>query len=125
MRDVLVFQLQLLARRMRRVDDEHVRPLDEAFQNLRRMWRFQIESQSPLVAIVQVPGIIIVGLGLRRNLIADSPGVTRWRFDLDNVRAKVGQDHRGAGPAMKLDRSTTFNPEKIFSVVIGCLLATR
>ena len=35
LRDILVLQLQLLTRRMRRVDDQHVRPLDEPFQNLR------------------------------------------------------------------------------------------
>ena len=62
------------------------------------LWRFQIERQSPLVAIVQVPGIVVVGSRLGRNLVPDSPCVTRGRFNLDHVSAKIGQDHGGARP---------------------------
>ena len=48
--------------------------------------------------------------------MTDSPCVAGWRFDLYNISAEIGQDHGSAGPAMKLDRSTTFSPEKILSL---------
>ena len=76
------------------VDDQHIGPLDEPFENLPRVSRLQIESQSPLVAIVQVPGIVILGARLRRDLVSNPPQIARGRFDLDHISAKVGQDDR-------------------------------
>ena len=41
-RDVLVFEAELLARRVRRIDDQHIGPLDQPPQDFRRTGRFQI-----------------------------------------------------------------------------------
>src|SRR2546425_2711270 len=94
---VLIGQLQSLACWMGGVDDQHVCPLDQSLENLPRLGRFQVECQSPLVAIVQMPGIVLGGAGLGRNLVPNSPGVARGRLDLDDVGAEVGQDHRRPG----------------------------
>ena len=50
-----------------RVDDQHVRPLDQPFQNLPCVWRLQIERHSALVAIVEMPRIVIVRSRLWRK----------------------------------------------------------
>src|SRR5215813_5580936 len=81
---------------MWRVDDHHIRPFDEPFENLSRAGGFQIHSHSAFVAIVQMPGIVVLGAGLRRDLEYNSLRVARWRFNLDHVSAKVGQYHRRA-----------------------------
>ena len=83
---------------MRRVDDEHVGPFHQPLENLLSARRFQIERDAALVAVGQVKGIGILRLRLRGDLVADSPHVAAGRFDFDHLGAKVGQDHRGAGP---------------------------
>ena len=81
---------------MRRVDDQDIGPLDQPPQNALRLGRLQIERQSALVAIVEVPGIVVLGARLRRDLVSYPPGIAGRRFDLDHVGAEVGQDHRGS-----------------------------
>jgi hypothetical protein len=61
---------------MRRVDDEHVGPFDELLENLLCARGFQIERDAALVAVGQVPGIGILRLRLRRDLV---PDVSRGR----------------------------------------------
>ena len=70
--DIVVFELQLLACGMRRVDDEHVGPFDQPLENLLSARRFQIERDAALVAVGQVPGIGVLRLRLRRDLVPDS-----------------------------------------------------
>ena len=82
---------------MRRVDDEHVGPLDQPLENLLSARRFQIERDAALVAVGQVPGIGVLRLRLRRDLVPHSPAVAGGRLHFDDIGAKVGQDHRGAG----------------------------
>src|SRR5262245_50756486 len=41
-----------------------------------------------------MPGIVVLGAGLRRDLEYNPLQVTSGRLNLDNVSAKVGQDHR-------------------------------
>src|SRR5262245_55752717 len=43
-----------------------------------------------------MPGIVVLGAGLRWDLEYHPLQVTRGRFNLDHVSAKVGQDHRRA-----------------------------
>src|SRR6202035_457296 len=81
---------------MRGVDDEHVGPFDELLENLLGAGGFQIERDAALVAVGQVPGIRILRLRLRRNLVPYPPGVTGRRLDFDDVGAEVGQDDSGA-----------------------------
>ena len=68
--DVVIFELQSLARGMRGVDDEHVGPFDELLEHLLGARRFQIERHAALVAVGEVPGIGILRLRLRRDLDA-------------------------------------------------------
>ena len=96
LRNIVIFELQFLARRMRRVDDQHVGPFDQPLENLLGARRFQIERHAALVAIGQVPGIGVFRLRLRRDLVTMSPEVAVGRLNLDDVSAKVGQDHGGA-----------------------------
>jgi hypothetical protein len=44
LRDVVIFELQFLARRMRCIDDEYVGPFDEPLENLLRARRFEIDG---------------------------------------------------------------------------------
>ena len=74
--------------------------------------RFQIERDAALVAVVQVTGIGILGLRLRRDLVPDSPHIAGGRFDFDHVRAKVGQDHRGAGTGDEARKVHDFQSRK-------------
>src|SRR6266704_1586502 len=71
--DMVIVELEFLARGMWRVDDEHVRPLGQALDNFCRVRRFEINRYPTLVAIVQVPHVGILGLWLGRNLVPDSP----------------------------------------------------
>src|SRR6266704_538035 len=73
LRDMIIVELEFLARGMWRVDDEHVRPLGQALDNFCRVRRFEINRYPTLVAIVQVPHVGILGLWLGRNLVPDSP----------------------------------------------------
>ncbi len=82
---------------MRRIDDEHVGPFDELFDDLRCARRFQIERHAALVAVGQMPGIGILRLRLRGNLVPVSPQIAVRRLHLDHVGAEIGQDHGGAG----------------------------
>src|SRR5258708_7297865 len=82
---------------MRRVDDEYVGPLDELLENLRSARGFQIERDATLVAVGQVPGIGVLRLRLRRDLVPMPPEVAARRLHFDDLGAKVRQDHRGAG----------------------------
>ena len=81
---------------MRRVDDEHVGPFDELFENLLGRRRFQVDRHAALVAVGQVPG---VGLfrKRRRDLLPVPPELAAWRLHFDHVSAEVGQDDGGAG----------------------------
>src|SRR5262249_29735989 len=90
LRNILIFQLQLLARVMWCVDDEHVGPLHESFENFSRVGRFQIESNPPLVAIGQMPLISVFGERLWRKPVPVSPRFTLGWFDFDYVSAEVG-----------------------------------
>ncbi len=92
--DVVVFELQPLARGMGRVDDEHVGPFDELLKNLLGARGFQVERQAPLVAVVQVPLIGILRLRLRRDLVRNSPELAGRRLHFDDLRSKIGQDPR-------------------------------
>ncbi len=96
MRHVVIFELQFFARGVRGVDDEHVGPFDELLENLLGAGGFQIERDAALVAIGQVPGIGIIRLRLRRNLVPYPPEVAGRRLDFDDVGAEVGQDDSGA-----------------------------
>ena len=82
---------------MRRVDNEHVGPLNQSLQHLLGARRFQIERHAALIAIGQVPGISVAGLRLRRDLVPYSPQVAIRRLHFDDVGAEVGQDHGGTG----------------------------
>src|SRR6476646_8761498 len=90
LRDLVIVELEFFARGMRRVDDEHVRPLGQALDNFCRVRRFEINRYPTLVAIVQVPHVGILGLRLRRNLVSDPPQFALGRFDLDHVGTEVG-----------------------------------
>ena len=72
---VVIFELQSLACRMRRIDDEYVGPFDELFEDLLSAWRFQIERHAAFIAVGQVPRIGILRLRLRRDLVPNSPEV--------------------------------------------------
>jgi hypothetical protein len=82
-------ELEFFAGRMRRVDDQDVRPLDEAFQNILCVRGFQIE-------VSPVGGSTLITSAPKSDRITAAPG-----------------------PAMKLARSTTFSPEKMLSLVMG------
>src|SRR5579859_921655 len=82
---------------MRRVDDEHISPLDEFLQNLLGAWRLQIQRQAALVAVGEVPLVGDVGLRLRGDLVGVPPRIAVRGFDLDHIGAKVAEDHRGSG----------------------------
>src|SRR6516225_3280886 len=60
LRDVGVFELQFLARRVRRVGHEHVGPLDELLENLLGARRLQVENDPALVAVCEMPLIRII-----------------------------------------------------------------
>ena len=94
--DVLVLEAEALSGRMRRIDDQHVRPPDQPLEDVPRARRLEIERESPLVAVVEMPGIVVGGARLRRNLVRDPPRIAARRLDLDHVGAEVGQDHRRA-----------------------------
>ena len=80
---------------MWKIDDEHIRPHDEPLENLPRVRRFQIDGQSALVAIIQMPRIVLVGDRLRWYFVRMPMWVAgSGRFDLDDVRSKIGQDGR-------------------------------
>src|SRR5207253_10861248 len=97
LRDMIVVEFEFLARGMRSVNDEYVRPLGQALDNFCRVRRFEINRYPALVAIVQVPHVGILGLRLRRNLVPDSPQFALGWFDLDYVGTVVGQNHRRSG----------------------------
>src|SRR5881227_1548401 len=97
LRDRVIVELEFLARRMRRVDDEHVRPLGQALDNFCRVRRFEINRYPTLVAIVQMPHIGILGLWLGRNLVPDSPQFALGRFDFDYIGTEVGQNDGRSG----------------------------
>ena len=69
-RDVIIFEVQLLARMVRRVDDEHVGPVDELDENLLCARRLQIERDAALVAVGEMPGIGFLGSRLDRDLVS-------------------------------------------------------
>ena len=75
------------------IHDQHVGPFDEPFDDCSCLGRFEIQGQSPLVAIVQMPGIVVPGARLRRNLVNDALQITRRRLDLDYLSAEVRQNH--------------------------------
>src|SRR6266704_2588844 len=81
---------------MRCVDYEHVGASNQRLQNLLRARRLRIERDAALVAVGEVRGVGVFCLRLRRNLVPDSPQITRRRLNLNHLSAKVGQDHRGA-----------------------------
>src|SRR5258706_7097947 len=70
---ILIFELQSCARGMRRIDDEHISPFDELFENLLGARRLQIKSNAALVAIGEVPGVRILGDRLRWQVVRNSP----------------------------------------------------
>src|SRR5262252_221427 len=95
--DVGVFELQFLARRVRRVDHEHVRPLAEFLKNLLSARRLQVEHDPALVAVREMKGVSVFRRRLRGKLMRVSPQVTgRW-FDFDHVGAEVRENYGGAG----------------------------
>ncbi len=63
------------------------------------MRRFQVQRHSALVAIVQVPGVVVLRPGLWRELKGVAMWIARpgW-FDFDDVGSVVGQDGSCAGP---------------------------
>src|SRR5207245_2626461 len=92
LRDMVIVELEFLARGMWRVDDEHVRPLGQALDNFCRVRRFEINRYPTLVAIVQMPHVGILGLWLGRNLVPDSPQFALGRFDFDYIGTEFGQN---------------------------------
>src|SRR4051812_41185960 len=94
---MVIVELEFLARGMRRVDDEHVRPPGQALDDFCRVRRFEINGYPTLVAIVQVPQVGRFGWRLRRDLVPDSPQFAFGRFDLDSVGAEVRQNPRRSG----------------------------
>jgi len=97
LRHIVVFELQFLARGVRRVDDEDVGPPDKLLENLLGARRFQIGRDAALVAVVEIPLLQIICRRLRRDLVCMSPGVTARRFDFDDVGAEIRQDDGGTG----------------------------
>src|SRR5882724_7007009 len=97
LRDIVIFELQFLARGMRCVNDEHVGPLGQPLENLLRARSFQIEGNATLVSIRQLEGIRLFRMRLGRDLLPLSPQLSLRRLDLDDFRAEVGQDCRSAG----------------------------
>ena len=81
---------------MWRIDDQYIGPLDQPPQNALRLGRLQIERQPAFVAVVEMPGIVVLGSRLRRDLVSYPPGIAGRRFNLDDVGAEVGQDHSGS-----------------------------
>ena len=100
------------------INDEHVGPFDQTLKNLLSAWRFQIERHATLIAIGQVPGISIFRLWLRWDLVPYSPELASGWLHFNDIRAEVRQVTAAPGPAMKLAKSTTFNPEKMLSFAI-------
>src|SRR6516162_11597395 len=95
--DVGVFELQFLPRGMWRVDDEHVRPLDELLENLLSARRLQVEHHPALVAVGEMKGVRLFRRRHRRKLMRVSEDVAGRCFDLDNVGAEVRENHGGGG----------------------------
>src|SRR5713101_480706 len=83
-RDVLVFEAELLTRRVRGVDDQHIGPLDHPPQDFRRAGRLQVDGDATLVAVVQVPLIRLPRDWLWRDLVRDPPELALRRLDLDD-----------------------------------------
>src|SRR5262249_60737036 len=111
-RDILVRQLQSLAHSSWRVDDHHIRPFDEPFENLSRAGGFQIHSHSAFVAIVQMPGIVVLGAGLRRDLEYNFLQVAPWGFTLDYVSAKIRQNYPPAPARARARHSPPPQPRR-------------
>ena len=106
LRNILILQLEFLARPMRSVDDEHVGPFDQALQNLPRVGRFQVQSQSTLVTVVQMPLISVFGERLRGEPVRHPPQLAHGWFDFDDIGAEVRQNHgcaRTGDEARKID----------------------
>ena len=105
--NIVILQLQFLARLMWSVDDQNIRPLYQTLQNLPCIGRFQIQSHSTLVAVVKMPGIIVFSHRYKKGkLVNHSPQIAVGWLDLDHVGAEVGQDHGCAGTcdeARKID----------------------
>ena len=120
-RDVLVFELEALARGMRRVDDHDVGPFDQPLENLHRVGRFQVDRHSALVAIVQMPEIVVPRVRLRRDLVHHSPQVAGGWLDLDDLGAEVGQDDRGARTR---DETGEVHDLQAREDIVGCVLVS-
>ena len=99
------------------VDDEHVGPLDEPLENRLGAGRFQVERDAAFVAVGQVERIGLVGMRLRRDLVTYPPRVACGRLHFDDVGAKVGQDHRGAGTG---DEACQFHDFQPGENIVGC-----
>src|SRR5258706_6553048 len=97
-RNVVVFELQAPARRVRRIEDEDVGPLDQPLDHRSGGRRLEIERYAALVAVGEVPGIRLLRHRLRRHVVRPAPEVAGGGLDLDHVGAEVGEDHGGARP---------------------------
>ena len=75
MRHIVVFELQFLARGVRRVDDEDVGPRDQLLEDLLGTGRFQIERDAALVAVGEMPLIGLIRARLLRDPVPMPPGV--------------------------------------------------
>src|SRR6266850_2121618 len=81
---------------MRRVNDEHVRPLDQSLENFPCFRRFKIEREATFVAVSQLERISHVRIRLRRDLLPYSPHLAFGRLHFDYVSAEIRQDDGGA-----------------------------
>jgi len=108
---------------MSNVDDQHVRPLYQALQNLPWIRRFQVQSQSTLVAIAQMPGISFLAHWKYPWTLFHIPhDLPLGGSTLITSAPKSDKITAAPGPATKLERSTTFSPEKMLLVIIVFLV---
>ena len=111
---------------MRSVDDQNIRPLYQALQNLPCIWRFQIQRQSTLVAVVKMPRISVFSHRYAEETVFASLHISPLGGStLITSAPKSDKITAAPGPAMKLERSTTFSPEKMLSVIIVVFSVTK
>lgn len=97
-RHFFVRELKTLAYRWWEVDNQHVGPFDEPLENFFRAGRFEIDRESTLVTIVEMPRVVLARARVRRCPVGMPVGIAKsGRLDFDDVRAEVGQHGRCAG----------------------------
>jgi hypothetical protein len=81
---------------MWRVDNEHISPFDQPLQDGLGARGLQIECDAALITVSQVPGVGILRLWLRRDLVPMSPEISRRRLHFDDIGTKIGKDDRSS-----------------------------